>query len=834
MMTTHQEHIYFNQDKVLHELKHYLPAQAPLKDFVHHNTLHAFQHLKFETGTHLASEAFGYKTSLSLAEYREFYQTQHIREDVLDKILTQKKGQEAQLWKEKLIQGDYVDSSNPRIGTLRANWKKHFHIDLDSLVHPLLFRTLCSYLDQGIAIWKFPVWHKGFLASMKTMEKNGITSFFNTPRARNLLLHSHCEIEKLLKILVGEEGLFERYIYDQQFAHQGWSGMVSAIEDQPQTLLDHKKITLHELIQFELLLEIDAMDFAFGEIWAPLAHKVEGKPTPLFAKIEETELYEVLSLWQDALEWSYFDQVLVGIQQQQIENQEQEPKSFQAMFCIDDRECSIRRYIEKFDPKCETFGTPGFFNVEFFFKPEHGRFYTKLCPVPVTPKYLIKETDTKHKRKKDIHFSKHAHGLFRGFFITQTVGFWAAFRLLLSIFRPSLSPATSYSFRHMDKQSTLSIEHKGHHQHDHENGLQIGFTIEEMVIRVEGLLRSIGLVENFASIIYVIGHGASSVNNPHYAAYDCGACSGRPGSVNARVFCYMANNPHVRSLLKERGIEIPEETQFVGGVHDTTRDEIGFFDEQHLTISNIDLHQKNVPIFKKALDHNAKERSRRFELINSNSDVKKIHQKILNRSVSLFEPRPELNHATNALCVVGRRAMTKHIFLDRRSFLNSYDYNIDPKGDILSNVMRPLGPVCGGINLEYFFSRVDNQKFGAGTKLPHNVMGLFGVANGIEGDLRPGLPSQMIEVHDPLRLMIIVEHFPDVVLHVIKKEKAMYEWYINEWIHLVAIHPETRELYKFKDGRFQLYKPLNLDIQEIQELTPILETNQENCPVYII
>ncbi len=78
--------------------------------------------------------------------------------------------------------------------------------------------------------------------------------------------------------------------------------------------------------------------------------------------------------------------------------------------------------------------------------------------------------------------------------------------------------------------------------------------------------------------------------------------------------------------------------------------------------------------------------------------------------------------------------------------------------------MKPLGPVCGGINLEYYFSRVDNHKLGAGTKLPHNVMGLIGVANSCDGDLRPGLPVQMIEVHDPVRLLIVVEHFPAIVL----------------------------------------------------------------------
>jgi uncharacterized protein YbcC (UPF0753/DUF2309 family) len=608
----------FNEHEVLHELKHYLPAQAPLKDFVHHNTLHAFQKLKFLDALRQASEIFGYKVMLSLEDFRALHQTGKIREEIVTKIIGEQKGAGAIAeWSEKLLTKKYDNATPPRIGTLRSNWKKHFKIDLDSLVHPILFRILCSYLDQGISMWNFPVWHKGFLPSVKEMERNSFTSFFRTKRAKELLLNGKHTIPALLKILVGNEALYEQYIFDQQFAHQGWSGMVSTIESQPETLLDPKKISMHDLITFELLLEIDALDYHFGkDNWLPLTAKLQDKPTELFAKVPSTELHEVLSLWQQAFEWSYYDQVLAGVQLSKGTEKEQKSKSFQAMFCIDDRECSLRRYLEKLDPACETFGTPGFFSVEFFFRPEHGKFLTKLCPAPVTPKYLIKEVGTRGKRAKDIHFTKPTHSLFRGWLITHTLGFWSALKLFINVFRPSMSPAAASSFRHMDKHSKLTIENKNpeHREHD----LQVGFTIEEMAVRVEGLLKSIGLVKDFAPIVYIVGHGASSVNNPHYAAYDCGACSGRAGSVNSRVVCFMANHPKVREILAGKGIVIPEDTQFVGGLHDTTRDEVVFFDEDSLTPANLDHHHKNEGIFNNALDYNSKERSRRFESIDTN------------------------------------------------------------------------------------------------------------------------------------------------------------------------------------------------------------------------
>jgi len=823
----------FNEHEVLHELKHFLPAQAPLKDFIHHNTLHAFQKLKFHDALRNASEKFGYKVSLTLEEFREHYKSGRISKPILERVISERKGAvHVNEWMEKVLSKQYDNSNPPRIGSLKAGWKRLYHIDMDALVHPTLFRIICSYLDQGISIWNFPVWKKGFLTSIREMEHNSFTSFFKNKKARNLLLQGKVELDQLLTILVGDESLFKQYLFDQQFAHQGWSGMVSTVEDQPETLLDRKNITLHDLILFELLLEIDALDTQFGNSWAPLSTKLKHAPVDLFGPVAKTELSEIFAIWQEAFEWSYYDDVLAGIGAQKVVDRT-ETKSFQSLFCIDDREFSLRNYLERLDPECETFGTPGFFGVEFYFQPQDGKFLTKLCPAPVTPKFLIKEEEgAKRKRKKDVHFSKHSHNFYTGWLISQTLGFWSALRLFLNVFRPTMSTATASSFKHMDKSARLIIENT-HPDHE-EKGLKVGFNVQEMAQRVEGQLRSIGLLKDFAPMVYAVGHGSSSVNNPHYAAYDCGACSGRPGSVNSRVFCYMANHPGVRTILASKGILIPKETQFLGGLHDTSRDEIVFFDEDQLTAVNAANHRRNEKIFEEALDYNSKERSRRFVYVNTKLSPHVVHEKVLRRSVSLFEPRPELNHATNSLCIVGRRGITSKLFLDRRAFLNSYDYRTDLDGTILFNIMKPLGPVCGGINLEYFFSRVDNQKMGAGTKLPHNVMGLFGVANGIDGDLRPGLPSQMIEVHDPVRLMLIVEHFPEVVLDVINRNPDVYEWYINEWMHLTVINPETNELMLFRQGAFVPYDPIRKKLELVPDIIPILEASHDNLPVYQI
>lgn len=823
--------LHFNVNETLHALKHYLPAQAPLKDFIHHNTLHSFQESRFENALAKANEIFGYKVYLTLAEYRSFYHCGKISDVILDRVIAANGANDPVGMKYDLLRGAKEESGEPRIGRLRANWKSLYKIDLDTLVHPILFRIVGSYLDQGISIWNFPIHESGFLSSIIELERNSLVSFFKTERVKDLLLTKDFDLQGLLKVVVGTPGLCEIYLFDQQFAHPGWSGMVAVLEDRPDSLVDKRKITLEEVIILELLLEIDALDDHFGNIWAPLGVRLETQPEQLFREVIPSDHIRLKQIWQEAFEWTYYDEVLSGIRSIEPETS-LKMDSFQALFCIDDRECSIRRYVEQEDPLCRTFGTAGFFGVEFYYQPEGGKFYTKVCPAPVTPKHLIREVENCDRRKKDFHFGKHSHGLLSGWLLTHTLGFWSALKLFLTVFRPMQNEASVSSFRHMDPNSNLTIENRNGEKT--EDGLQIGYTVEEMTDRLEALLRSIGLIDNFAPLIYAVGHGSSSVNNTHYAGYDCGACSGRPGSVNARVICHIGNHTEVRKLLSERGIQIPQETQFVGALHDTSRDEIMYFDLKLLSAVNSKNHHSVDKTFQKALSMNARERSRRFMSVNSLGSPEKVHEKVKLRTVSLFEPRPELNHATNSLCIVGRREFSKRIFLDRRSFLNSYDPFTDPEGKYLLGILNAVAPVCGGINLEYFFSRMDNQKLGAGTKLPHNVMGLIGVANGIDGDLRTGLPSQMIEVHDPIRLMVIVEHFPDVVLDTIRKNPLTFEWFSNDWVKLCAVNPVTRDLFVFNGCEFEGYVPHHKTPPTVNDLSSMIFREHDNIPVYLL
>jgi uncharacterized protein YbcC (UPF0753/DUF2309 family) len=159
--------------------------------------------------------------------------------------------------------------------------------------------------------------------------------------------------------------------------------------------------------------------------------------------------------------------------------------------------------------------------------------------------------------------------------------------------------------------------------------------------------------------------------------------------------------------------------------------------------------------------------------------------------------------------------------MDRRTFLTSYDpRQDDAEHTILTRILQAAVPVCAGINLEYYFSFTDPTGWGCGTKLPHNITSLLGVMDGAASDLRTGLPWQMVEVHEPVRLLFVVEATPAALLKIIERNPGIDRLVRNGWIQLATLDPGSTEIHWFRGGRFEPYQP------EATEL-PVVRTSAD-------
>jgi len=187
------------------------------------------------------------------------------------------------------------------------------------------------------------------------------------------------------------------------------------------------------------------------------------------------------------------------------------------------------------------------------------------------------------------------------------------------------------------------------------------------------------------------------------------------------------------------------------------------------------------------------------------------------RAEDLAQVRPEYGHCTNAVCYVGRRWRTKGLYLDRRTFLTSYDPTQDgPDHAILARILAAAIPVCAGIRLEYYFSYVDPTGYGCGTKLPHNITSLIGVMDGAASDLRTGLPWQMTEIHEPVRCLFIIETTPEGMQRVIDGNPAIKQLVVNEWVQLAVLDPHSPRIQLYRQGMFQPYTSETTDLPVVR------------------
>jgi len=495
--------------------------------------------------------------------------------------------------------------------------------------------------------------------------------------------------------------------------------------------------------------------------------------------------------------------------------------AYQVVCCIDEREESYRRHLEEVDPDCQTFGVAGFFGVAMYYRSATEAHFRPLCPIVVTPQHYVceepvfsredvgrRQAETRRVLGKAAHTVHLGSRTLIGGLVTTLAGSVATLPLIARILFPRITTRVREQFRRLVIPGHTMLRLERQADKPGPDDAALGYSLAEMANIVAGTLRAIGLTSNFSPLVIITGHGSGSVNNPHSSAYDCGACGGGRGGANARAFAQMANDPRVRSLLYERGLYVPDGVVFLGAFHNTCDDSITFSDVDRLPVSHRSVFERARKTIDVARRRNAHERCRRFASAPLSLSFDAALRHVENRAADLSQTRPELGHATNALCLVGRREWSRGLYFDRRAFLTSYDSRQDDeRSSILAAILRAVIPVCAGISLEYLFSRVDSRGYGCGTKLPHNVTSLLGVMDGAASDLRTGLPWQMVEIHEPVRILFVIETSPDSMRRLIETEQAFKLLVENEWVKIAVYDPESSLLHVYRHGQFEPYVP---------------------------
>jgi hypothetical protein len=482
----------------------------------------------------------------------------------------------------------------------------------------------------------------------------------------------------------------------------------------------------------------------------------------------------------------------------------------QAVLCIDDRCESFRRGLEELSPDIATFGAAGFFAVPMYFQGIDDWHAVPLCPIVIRPEHTVTEVPEEraiadHRFRQSVRrslgrlrgsVSQGSQSLLRGGLLTSVGGAIAAIPLVARVAFPRLTAGLTARAANLGRRRIATrLEIVRRDATRLPDGTLPGFDLDEMAGIVGRLLEDIGLTAGFARLVAIIGHGSTSLNNPHESAYDCGACGGGRGGPNARAVASMANDPAVRAVLAARGLVIPADTVFVAGMQDTCTSSITWSDVESVPLTHHDEFAAFRRLCVAAGRRDAQERCRRFDSVPADVTPEEAIRRVQARAADLAQVRPEYGHASNAVCVVGRRDLTRGLFLDRRSFLVSYDPHGDRDGAILERTLAAVGPVCGGINLAYLFSRVDPLVYGAGTKLPHNITGLIGVMDGHASDLRTGLPFQGVDIHEPVRLLLVVEAPRERIAAALDRLPAVKALVEGRWLNLVAIDPDLGSMW---------------------------------------
>lgn len=463
----------------------------------------------------------------------------------------------------------------------------------------------------------------------------------------------------------------------------------------------------------------------------------------------------------------------------------------QVVMCIDPRSEGMRRHLEA-SGDIETYGFAGFFALAIAFEDATGGPAIASCPVLVAPRARVHEGSADQsaiqRLRRGVDATHAVHHTIEGVaesaaspFAYAEIAGWAAGPV--SVAR-TLAPVTT---ARIARNLRGAITPRPATRLDPD----VAFALDERIAYAESALRMMGLVNGFARLVVLCGHGATVANNPFAAALQCGACGGHEGSPNARAAAAVFNDPETRRGLDGRGIHIPADTVFVAAQHDTVTDRITILEPWSVPAT----HAADLAAFEDAAARarigSGRERLAELPGAPANPTDGVVLAELERRGADWAQVYPEWGLCGNVAMIVAPRRVTAERNLGRRVFLHSYETAADPDGSALETILTAPMIVAQWINAQYSASTLAPNRFGAGSKTLHNVVGSVGVVSGYGGDLRTGLAWQSVGVghdarHEPVRLQVFVQAPLERVGHIVSRSHVVRQLVDNRWITLRA------------------------------------------------
>lgn len=535
---------------------------------------------------------------------------------------------------------------------------------------------------------------------------------------------------------------------------------------------DEPDATLNDILAIRLAWE-EALLEAFPSVEAEWASVVPTLATSAVPTADDV----VDAIFQEAAERAFQRKVSAALHKPVASNSR---PALQAAFCIDVRSEVFRRALEGLSGEIETIGFAGFFGLPVAHRAAGVVEAQAHLPVLLKAQFTSR-ADVDAARDTQVQIKARA---------TRA---WHRFRqAAVSSFAFVESAGPLYGFKIV--KDALGFQKPGLAQHEAPK-LDPALTPDSKAPIAAAVLKAMGFAGQFARLVLLVGHGASMRNNPHQSAYHCGACGGQTGDVSARLLARLLNDPETRAGLAARGVDVPQDTRFIAGLHDTVTDVVTLHEDERTPDHQPDIAQAKTWLARAGAIVRT-ERARRLPHAAGHSLPK--------RARNWAEVRPEWGLAGCAAFIAAPRSMTRGSDLAGRAFLHSYDWRSDKDFSVLELILTAPVVVASWISLQYFGSSAAPHVFGGGNKLIHNVVGGIGVLEGNGGVLRTGLPLQAVHdgaapAHDALRLSVFVEAPVAAISRILARHEGVRTLFDNGWLHLLALE-EGRVVARYRPG----------------------------------